>query len=220
MPFFTSLPVCLHCCPLEGAVTTVYNDLSGCMTITINSVVLFVLLKVNWLLKCGFNLLNSIFFFNNSGFVLLVQATGPNREEDVTEVGNWGYISMVGGIKVREWVELSIPPTLPLYIYYLRPSWLLHPEDWLSVSTMPGKPAPIKKAPAKKAAEKAPEPAPEPEPAPVEAPPAEATPAEATPAEAAPAEAPAEAAPAAEGEAAPAAPAEETPAAEGSPAGT
>ncbi|KAE8293502.1 Myosin-binding protein H [Larimichthys crocea] len=83
---------------------------------------------------------------------------------------------------------------------------------------MPGKPAPIKKAPAKKAAEKAPEPAPEPEPAPVEAPPAEATPAEATPAEAAPAEAPAEAAPAAEGEAAPAAPAEETPAAEGSPA--
>ncbi|XP_019123026.2 myosin binding protein Ha isoform X3 [Larimichthys crocea] len=83
---------------------------------------------------------------------------------------------------------------------------------------MPGKPAPIKKAPAKKAAEKAPEPAPEPEPAPVEAPPAEATPAEATPAEAAPAEAPAEVAPAAEGEAAPAAPAEETPAAEGSPA--
>ncbi|XP_051280948.1 myosin binding protein Ha isoform X3 [Dicentrarchus labrax] len=70
---------------------------------------------------------------------------------------------------------------------------------------MPGKPAPIKKSPAKKAAEKAPEPAPEPEPAPVEAPPAEA----------APAEAPAEAAPAAEGEAAPAAPAEETPAVEG-----
>ncbi|XP_035512119.1 myosin binding protein Ha isoform X1 [Morone saxatilis] len=76
---------------------------------------------------------------------------------------------------------------------------------------MPGKPAPIKKSPGKKAAEKAPEPAPEPEPAPVEAPPAEAAPAEAAPAEAAPAEAPAEAAPAAEGEAAPAAPAEETP---------
>ncbi|XP_067448421.1 myosin binding protein Ha isoform X3 [Thunnus thynnus] len=89
---------------------------------------------------------------------------------------------------------------------------------------MPGKPAPIKKSPAKKAPVKAPEPAPEPEPAPVEAPPAE-TPAEAAPAEAAPAEAPAEAAPAAEGEAAPAgqegegapaAPAEDTPAAEGS----
>uniref|UniRef100_A0A3P8S129 Myosin-binding protein H n=1 Tax=Amphiprion percula TaxID=161767 RepID=A0A3P8S129_AMPPE len=78
---------------------------------------------------------------------------------------------------------------------------------------MPGKPAPIKKSPAKKAAEKAPEPAPEPEPAPAEAPPAEALPAEAPPAEAAPAEAPADAAPAAEGEAAPAAPAEETPAA-------
>ncbi|XP_073326553.1 myosin-binding protein H-like isoform X1 [Pagrus major] len=75
---------------------------------------------------------------------------------------------------------------------------------------MPGKPAPIKKSPAKKAAEKAPEPAPEPEPAP----PAEAPPAEAPPAEPAPAEAaPAEAAPA---EAAPAAPAEEAPAAEGS----
>ncbi|XP_070825048.1 myosin binding protein Ha isoform X2 [Chaetodon trifascialis] len=88
---------------------------------------------------------------------------------------------------------------------------------------MPGKPAPIKKAPAKKAAAKAPEPAakapepaPEPEPAPVEAPPAEAAPAEAAPAEAVPAEAPAEAAPAPEGEAAPAAPAEDTPAAEGS----
>ncbi|KAM3617125.1 uncharacterized protein V6R79_002500 [Siganus canaliculatus] len=67
---------------------------------------------------------------------------------------------------------------------------------------MPGKPAPIKKSPAKAAAPKAPEPAPEPEPAPVEAPPAEAPPAEAPPAEA-PA---AEAAPA---EAAPAAPAEE-----------
>ncbi|XP_070766306.1 myosin binding protein Ha isoform X3 [Enoplosus armatus] len=66
---------------------------------------------------------------------------------------------------------------------------------------MPGKPAPIKKSPAKKAAEKAPEPAPEPEPAP--------------PAEAAPTEAPAEAAPAAEGEAASAAPAEDAPAAEG-----
>ncbi|XP_074537771.1 myosin binding protein Ha isoform X2 [Halichoeres trimaculatus] len=80
---------------------------------------------------------------------------------------------------------------------------------------MPTKPAPIKKAPAKKAAEKAPEPAPEPAPAPVEAPPAEAPPAEAAPAEAAaPAEeAPAEAAPAAEAEAAPAAPAEEAPAA-------
>ncbi|XP_008284377.1 myosin binding protein Ha [Stegastes partitus] len=83
---------------------------------------------------------------------------------------------------------------------------------------MPGKAAPIKKSPAKKAAEKAPEPAPEPEPAPAEAPPAEAPPAEAPPAEAAPAEVPADAAPAAEGEAAPAAPAEETPAAaEGSP---
>ncbi|KAM9350974.1 myosin binding protein Ha [Symphorus nematophorus] len=71
---------------------------------------------------------------------------------------------------------------------------------------MPGKPAPIKKSPAKKAAEKAPEPAPEPAPAPpAEAPPAEAAPVEAAPAEAAPAEAPAEAAPAAEGEAAPAA---------------
>ncbi|XP_044065679.1 myosin binding protein Ha isoform X2 [Siniperca chuatsi] len=74
---------------------------------------------------------------------------------------------------------------------------------------MPGKPAPIKKSPAKKAAEKAPEPAPEPEPAPVEPPPAE-TPAEAATVEAAPAEA------LAEGEAAPAAPAEDTPAAEGS----
>uniref|UniRef100_A0A3Q1HW04 Myosin-binding protein H n=1 Tax=Acanthochromis polyacanthus TaxID=80966 RepID=A0A3Q1HW04_9TELE len=71
---------------------------------------------------------------------------------------------------------------------------------------MPGKPAPIKKSPAKKAAEKAPEPAPEPEPAPAEAPPAEAPPAEAPPAEAAPAQAPTDAAPAAEGEAAPAAP--------------
>ncbi|XP_038578433.1 myosin binding protein Ha isoform X2 [Micropterus salmoides] len=49
---------------------------------------------------------------------------------------------------------------------------------------MPGKPAPIKKSPAKKAADKAPEPAP----APVEAPPAaEAAPVEAAPAEAAPA---------------------------------
>ncbi|XP_026223854.1 myosin binding protein Ha [Anabas testudineus] len=47
---------------------------------------------------------------------------------------------------------------------------------------MPGKPAPIKKAPAKKAAEKAPEPVREPEPAPTEAPPAE-IPAEAAPAE-------------------------------------
>ncbi|XP_036959199.1 myosin binding protein Ha isoform X2 [Acanthopagrus latus] len=74
---------------------------------------------------------------------------------------------------------------------------------------MPGKPAPIKKSPAKKAADKAPEPAPEPEPAP---------PAEAAPAERAPAEAPpAEAAAAPEGEAPPAeAPAEEAPAAEGS----
>ncbi|KAM7411848.1 hypothetical protein PAMA_021701 [Pampus argenteus] len=80
---------------------------------------------------------------------------------------------------------------------------------------MPGKPAPIKKSPAKKAVVKAPEPAPEPKPAPVEAPPAE-TPAEAAPAKAvegeaaaaAPAEAaPAEATPAAE-ESAPAAPAE------------
>ncbi|XP_045912762.1 myosin binding protein Ha isoform X3 [Micropterus dolomieu] len=61
---------------------------------------------------------------------------------------------------------------------------------------MPGKPAPIKKSPAKKAADKAPEPAP----APVEAPPA----AEAAPVEAAPAEAPAETAPAPEGVAAPA----------------
>ncbi|KAM3617124.1 uncharacterized protein V6R79_002500 [Siganus canaliculatus] len=76
---------------------------------------------------------------------------------------------------------------------------------------MPGKPAPIKKSPAKAAAPKAPEPAPEPEPAPVEAPPAEAPPAEAPPAEAPAAEAaPAEAAPAAPAEegAAPAAPAE------------
>ncbi|XP_031167300.1 myosin binding protein Ha isoform X1 [Sander lucioperca] len=72
---------------------------------------------------------------------------------------------------------------------------------------MPGKPAPIKKSPAKKAAEKAPEPAPQPEPAPVEAPPAEAAPV---------GTAPAEAAPAPEVEAAPAAPAEDTPAAEGS----
>ncbi|TDH10523.1 hypothetical protein EPR50_G00076070 [Perca flavescens] len=72
---------------------------------------------------------------------------------------------------------------------------------------MPGKPAPIKKSPAKKAAEKAPEPAPQPEPAPVEAPPAEAAPV---------GPAPAEAAPAPEVEAAPAAPAEDTPAAEGS----
>ncbi|XP_029995416.1 myosin binding protein Ha isoform X1 [Sphaeramia orbicularis] len=101
---------------------------------------------------------------------------------------------------------------------------------------MPGKPAPIKKAPAKKAAVKAPEPAPEPAPVeappaeapPVEAPPAEAPPAEAPPAEAPPAEAPPaevapaeaaaeEAAPAAEGEAAPAAPAEDVTPAEGSP---
>ncbi|XP_028265553.1 myosin binding protein Ha isoform X1 [Parambassis ranga] len=76
---------------------------------------------------------------------------------------------------------------------------------------MPGKPAPIKKSPAKKAGEKPPEPAPEPAPAPAEAPPAEVPPAEAPPAEAeaAPAEAPAEAPPAAEGEAA---------AAEGAPA--
>ncbi|XP_030278902.1 myosin binding protein Ha isoform X4 [Sparus aurata] len=84
---------------------------------------------------------------------------------------------------------------------------------------MPGKPAPIKKSPAKQAADKAPEPAPEPEPAPpAEAPPAEAAPAEPAPAEAAPAEEPqAEAAPAPEGEAPPAeAPAEEAPAAEGS----
>ncbi|XP_034445293.1 myosin binding protein Ha isoform X2 [Hippoglossus hippoglossus] len=78
---------------------------------------------------------------------------------------------------------------------------------------MPGKPAPIKKSPAKKAAEKAPEPVPEPKPAPVEAPPAE--PAAAPPEAAAPAEAPAEAAPPAEAEAAsPAAPAEDAPAAE------
>ncbi|XP_059189468.1 myosin binding protein Ha [Centropristis striata] len=74
---------------------------------------------------------------------------------------------------------------------------------------MPGKPAPIKKSPAKKAAEKAPEPAPEPPPAPVEAPPAEPAPVEAPPAEAAPAP-----------EAAPAAPAEEAPAAEASPPDT
>ncbi|XP_062248815.1 myosin binding protein Ha isoform X2 [Platichthys flesus] len=72
---------------------------------------------------------------------------------------------------------------------------------------MPGKPAPIKKSPAKKAAGKAPEPAPEPEPAPVEAPPAEPA--------AAPPEAPVEAAPPAEADAAsPAAPAEDAPAAE------
>lgn len=81
----------------------------------------------------------------------------------------------------------------------------------LSVSTMPSKPAPIKKSPAKKAVEKAPEPAPEPAPAPVEAPPAEVPPAEAAPAEAPAEEAPAEAAPAAEAEAAPAAPVEEAP---------
>ncbi|GLD46135.1 myosin-binding protein H-like isoform X1 [Lates japonicus] len=86
---------------------------------------------------------------------------------------------------------------------------------------MPGKPAPIKKSPAKKAADKAPEPAPEPEPAPAaEAPPAE-TPAEPAPVETAPPEAAAaaaaaEAAPPAEGEAVPAAPAEDAPAAEGS----
>ncbi|XP_026188141.1 myosin binding protein Ha isoform X2 [Mastacembelus armatus] len=73
---------------------------------------------------------------------------------------------------------------------------------------MPGKPAPIKRSPAKKAA---PEPAPKPEPAPTESPPAE-TPAEAPPAETAPTEA----SPPAEGEAAPAAAAEDTPAAEGS----
>lgn len=83
---------------------------------------------------------------------------------------------------------------------------------------MPGKAAPIKKAPAKKAAVKAPEPAPQPEPAPVEAPPAEAAPVEAAPAEAAPvdaAPAPAEAASAPEGEAPPTtAPAEEKPAPE------
>ncbi|XP_068997503.1 myosin binding protein Ha isoform X1 [Embiotoca jacksoni] len=80
---------------------------------------------------------------------------------------------------------------------------------------MPGKPAPIKKSPAKKAVEKASEPAPEPEPAPVEAPPAEAPPVEAAPAEAAPAEgAPSEAP--AEGQAAAAAPAEDASAAEGS----
>ncbi|KAI3357704.1 hypothetical protein L3Q82_016109, partial [Scortum barcoo] len=77
--------------------------------------------------------------------------------------------------------------------------------DWPSVSTMPGKPAPIKKSPAKKATEKAPEPAPEPEPAP----PAEAPPAEAPPAEAAPPAAPAEDAPSAEGGAPAAAPAAE-----------
>ncbi|XP_019951626.1 myosin binding protein Ha isoform X2 [Paralichthys olivaceus] len=71
---------------------------------------------------------------------------------------------------------------------------------------MPGKPAPIKKSPAKKAADKAPEPAPEPEPAPVEAPPAEPA--------AAPTEAAAPAPPAVEEAAPPAAPAEATPAAE------
>ncbi|XP_018523726.1 myosin binding protein Ha isoform X6 [Lates calcarifer] len=81
---------------------------------------------------------------------------------------------------------------------------------------MPGKPAPIKKSPAKKAADKAPEPAPEPEPAPAaEAPPAEPAPVETAPPEAAAAAA-AEAAPPAEGEAVPAAPAEDAPAAEGS----
>ncbi|XP_032376623.1 myosin binding protein Ha isoform X1 [Etheostoma spectabile] len=70
---------------------------------------------------------------------------------------------------------------------------------------MPGKPAPIKKSPAKKAAEKAPEPAPQPEPAPVEAHPAEAAPV---------GTAPAEATPAPEVEAAPGPPAEDPPAAE------
>uniref|UniRef100_A0A4W6EPH5 Myosin-binding protein H n=2 Tax=Lates calcarifer TaxID=8187 RepID=A0A4W6EPH5_LATCA len=103
-----------------------------------------------------------------------------------------------------------------IYIYYLTPSRLLHPEDCPSFSTMPGKPAPIKKSPAKKAADKAPEPAPEPEPAPAaEAPPAEPAPVETAPPEAAAAAA-AEAAPPAEGEAVPAAPAEDAPAAEGS----
>ncbi|XP_062282961.1 myosin binding protein Ha [Scomber scombrus] len=77
---------------------------------------------------------------------------------------------------------------------------------------MPGKPAPIKKSPAKKAPAKAPEPAPEPEPAPVEAPSAE-TPAEAPPAEAAAPAAPAEDTPAAEGSA-PDAPAVDAPAAD------
>lgn len=83
---------------------------------------------------------------------------------------------------------------------------------------MPGKPAPMKKSPAKKAAEKAPEPAPEPEPAPpAEDPPVEAPPAEAPPADGAPAEAPAEATPAAEGEAPAAGPAEDAAPAEGAP---
>lgn len=89
----------------------------------------------------------------------------------------------------------------------------LSPLTRRTVSTMPGKPAPIKKSPAKKAVKKAPEPAPEPEPAPVEAPPVEAPPAEAAPAEAAPAEPPLnDLCPAPGGEAAPS---EEGPAADG-----
>lgn len=64
----------------------------------------------------------------------------------------------------------------------------LSPITRRTVSTMPGKPAPIKKSPAKKAVKKAPEP--EPEPAPVEAPSVEAPPAEPAPAEAAPTEPP------------------------------
>ncbi|XP_029013479.1 myosin binding protein Ha isoform X2 [Betta splendens] len=80
---------------------------------------------------------------------------------------------------------------------------------------MPGKPAPIKKSPAKKAAEKAPQPEPEPEPqpAPKDTPPAE-TPAEAPPVDAAAPEAPAPAAPPAPEEAPPAAATEGAPAAE------
>lgn len=77
---------------------------------------------------------------------------------------------------------------------------------------MPGKPAPIKKSPIKKAVKKAPEPTPEPEPAPVEAPPAAAAPAEAAPAE------PQvnDVCPAPGGEVDPAAAVEEPPAADGS----
>lgn len=117
-----------------------------------------------------------------------------------------------------DWVELSTsPPMASRYIYDQSQPVSFNPEERPTVSTMPGKPAPIKKSPLKKAVKKTPEPTPEPEPAPVEAPPVEAPPAEAAPAEAAPAEPQVnDAGPGSGGDAAPAPPAEEAPAADGS----
>lgn len=113
---------------------------------------------------------------------------------------------------MMDWVELPTSHRTSRYIYERRQPVSFNPEDRPTVSTMPGKPAPIKKSPVKKAVKKAPEPTAEPEPAPVEAPPAAAAPAEAATVE------PQvnDVCPAPGGEVDPAAAAEEPPAADGS----